>query len=139
MRCLIVEDDQSSRALMMRYLEDYFDCDVAVDGEQAISVFEKSLEKDEPYDLICLDIMMPNMDGHQVLRKIRQLETSRDIVCSDGVKVVMTTALDDSLNVMSSFREGCEAYVTKPVKISKLFSELHKLNLLDTSVDWLNN
>jgi two-component system, chemotaxis family, chemotaxis protein CheY len=64
MRCLIVEDDFVGRKLMQKYLSDYGECDVAVDGEEAVEAFRQAVENETPYDLICLDIMMPNMNGH---------------------------------------------------------------------------
>jgi len=129
MKCLIVEDDFVGRKLMQKYLSDYGECDVAVDGKEAVEAFRLAIEGKSPYDLVCLDIMMPNMNGHEALSAIREIESWQGISGLDGVKVIMTTALGDSENVMGSFREGCEAYIVKPVRKEALLREIEKLGL----------
>ncbi len=129
MKCLIVEDNFTARKLLMMYLSSCADCDIAVDGNEAVEAFSQAMDEKEPYDLICLDIMMPNMDGRQALQVIRQIESEHGIGGLDCVKVIMTTALGDPQNVIGSFREGCEAYIVKPVKKDKLFEEMGNLGL----------
>lgn len=133
MKYLIVEDDFAGRRLLQRYLSDYGECDIAVDGKEAVEAFRQALEDNEPYDLICLDIMMPNMDGRDALKAIRQIENERGIRGLDGVKVIMTTALGDSKNVVGSFREGCEAYIVKPIEKKKFLEEMEKLGLIESA------
>jgi two-component system chemotaxis response regulator CheY len=134
MKYLIVEDDFAARLLLQRYLSGYGDCDVAVDGHEAIEAFRQALDENEPYDLICLDIMMPAMDGRDALKEIRRIEREHGILGLDGVKVIMTTALGDSKNIMGSFREGCEAYIVKPIKKEKLLEEIENLGLIGSRV-----
>lgn len=128
--CLIVDDDRVCRELLRDMLEPVADCDFAYDGSEAVDVVRLALEDRSPYDLICLDIMMPGMDGHEALAAIRELEAQSGIRCADGVKVIMTTALRDSKHCIQSFREGCECYVTKPVNQDEFFGKLQTLNLL---------
>ena len=130
MKSLVVEDDFAARKLMQRWLSQVSDCDIAVNGIEAVDAFNEALTNGDPYDLICLDIMMPQMDGHQALEAIRQIESEQGIVGLDSVKVIMTTALGDSKHVMGAFREGCEGYIVKPVKKQKLLTEMEKLGLL---------
>ncbi len=132
MKCLIVEDNFTARKLLNIYLSSCADCDIAVDGNEAVVAFSLAMDAKEPYDLICLDIMMPNMDGRQALKAIRQIESEHGISGLDCVKVIMTTALEDSKNVIGSFREGCEAYIVKPVEKDKLFEEIQKLGIIDS-------
>ncbi len=130
MKCLIVEDNFTARKLLKMYLSSCADCDIAVDGNEAVVAFSQAMDEKEPYDLICLDIMMPNMDGRQALKVIRQKESEHGISGLDCVKVIMTTSLGDSKNVMGSFREGCEAYIVKPVEKDKLLQEMENLGLV---------
>lgn len=129
-RCLIVDDDRVCRELLRDMLEPVAECDFAYDGSEAVDVFRLALDDGLPYNLICLDIMMPGMDGHEALSAIRQLEMERGICCCDGVKVIMTTALRDSKHCIQSFREGCECYVTKPVNHDELFEKVRALRLI---------
>ncbi len=133
MKCLIVEDNFAARKLLQKYLSGYGDCDVAANGIEAVDAFKEALDEGQPYDLICLDVMMPQMDGHQALEAIRQVETQHGIGGLDGVKVIMTTALGDSKNIMGAFREGCEAYIIKPVEKQKLLKEIEGLGLISVS------
>ena len=130
MKCLIVEDDFAARKLLQVYLSDYADCFVAVNGHEVVEAVREALDEGQPYDLICLDIMMPEMDGHKALEAIRQMEKEHGIGGLDGVKIIMTTALDDSRNIMGAFRTGCEAYIVKPIRKEKLIDEITKLGLL---------
>jgi two-component system chemotaxis response regulator CheY len=130
MRILIAEDDPATQKLMQRYLSAYGDCTVAANGQDAINAFIEAQNQKQPYDMLCLDIMMPKMSGHQVLEDVRRVENELGISGLDGVKIIMTTALGDSKNVIGAFREGCEAYVVKPVKKEKLVAEMEKLGLI---------
>jgi len=129
MKTLIVEDDFTSRLLLQELLKSYGPCHIAVNGKEAVEATAAALE-DEPYDLICLDIMMPEMDGLEVLRRIREQEEARDILSSNGAKIVMTTALGDIKNVIAAYKSLCDGYLTKPIQKAKLLEELRKLELI---------
>ncbi|MHC4425093.1 MAG: response regulator [Planctomycetota bacterium] len=131
MKILIVEDDFACRKLLQVYLSELGDCFVAVNGHEAVEAVKCALDEGLPYDLICLDIMMPEMDGHKALKAIRRIENERGIAGSDSVKVIMTTALGDSGNAMGAFRTGCEAYIVKPIEKYKLLEETEKLGLIN--------
>ena len=70
-----------------------------------------ALEDKQPYDLICLDVMMPVMDGYQVLNTIRNMEKQRGIEGDDRVKIVMMTALNEQKNVRKAFEMGARFIV----------------------------
>ncbi len=130
MKILLAEDDFATRKFMDKQLSQYGDCDVMVDGEEAVDAFMMALEDEEPYDLVCLDVMMPVMDGYQVLKAIRGIESQKGIPKKDCVKVIMTTALNDERNVKLAFELGCEAYVGKPIDVEKFEKVLKKLGLV---------
>jgi len=131
MKSLIVEDDFTARKLLQIYLAEYGDTFVAVNGKEAVQAVEESLEVGQPYDLICLDIMMPQMDRVEALKIIRQLEQARGIGGLDSAKVIMTTAKDQSSDIFGAFNTGCEAYIVKPVKRERLVEEMTKLGLIE--------
>ena len=130
MRILLAEDDFVTRKFMMNFLARYGDCDVTVDGMEAIDAFMMALEEDEPYDLVVLDIMMPVMDGYQALSGIRNIEKERGIDKEHGVKIIMATALNDEKNVKMAFDLGCTVYSGKPIDQDRFEQGLKKLGLI---------
>ena len=131
MKILIVEDEFISRTLLSEMLSEYGICHIATDGREAVEVLGRAYAVSEKYDLVCLDIMMPEMDGQEVLTEIRKMEQEHGISGENATKVIMTTALDDSKNIMKAFTEGhCEAYLTKPIEKEKLVSQLRDLKLI---------
>ena len=131
MKILIAEDDFASRKFMLRFLSKYGECDVTVDGMEAVDAFTMALEADEGYDLVCLDIMMPELDGYQALKQIREYEKEKGISEEDGAKIIMTTALNEGRNVTKAFELGCVAYAGKPIDQDKFENVLRKLNLIE--------
>ncbi len=130
MKTLIVEDDFVSRLLLQASLTPYGECHIAVNGKEAVKAFRAAREQGQHYDLVCMDIMMPEMDGQEALRQIRKLEDDADILSSDAAKVVMTTALDDIGSVMTAFKGLCDAYLMKPIDKAKLLAKLKSLRLI---------
>lgn len=127
---MIVEDDFTSRLLLQELLKRYGPSHIAVNGKEAVDAVRTALEANEPYDLIFLDIMMPEMDGQEALRQIREQEEDRGIPSTRGAKIVMTTALNDIRNVTAAYESLCDAYLTKPIQKAKLLEELRKLGLI---------
>ncbi|MHC4316244.1 MAG: response regulator [Planctomycetota bacterium] len=132
LKILIVEDDFASFKILEEYLSEYGNCSVAVNGAETIETFKKALDEGQPYDLICLDIMLPEMSGHLALEEICRIEREYGISNSDsdGVKVIMTTAIDDPEDIIKAFKEGCKAYIVKPITNEKLLAEMQKLGLI---------
>ena len=130
MRTLIVEDDFTSRLLLQSFLSQYGECHIAVNGREAVSAFRASRENGQAYDLICMDIMMPEMDGQTAVREIRAAEEAGGVLSTYGVKIIMTTALDDVKNVVESFQSLCDAYLFKPIDKEKLLNQLRDLCLV---------
>jgi two-component system chemotaxis response regulator CheY len=130
MRILIAEDDFASRRVILKFLSVYGECDVTVDGMEAIDAFMMAIEEGDPYDLICLDVMMPIMDGYQALKNIRDIEKEHNIPEEKKAKVIMTTALNEEKNVKKAFELGCTVYCAKPIDMDKLKSTLEDLGLI---------
>lgn len=130
MKSLIVEDDFTTRLLMQKFLAPYGESHVAINGEEAIAVFTSAINSGEPYQLVCLDIMMPEMNGHVVLQEIRAIEENREIMLGDGAKVIMTTALGDMDNKLAAVNEACDAYLVKPIDRKKLLDLIQSFGLI---------
>jgi two-component system chemotaxis response regulator CheY len=130
MKTLIVEDDFASRLVLQTFLSRYGECHVAVNGREAVDAFSAAQAGQEKYDLICMDIMMPGMDGHEAVRQVRALEESCGVLSSSGVKIIMVTALNDIKEVSRCFRELCDAYLVKPINLTELLKEIRSQQLV---------
>ena len=130
MKILIAEDDFASRKFMLRFLQKFGECDITVDGLEAVDAFLIALEAGEGYDLVCLDIMMPAQDGYQALKAIRDIEKEKQIPEEKRTKIIMTTALNEGRNVSKAFELGCVAYAGKPIDQEKFENVLRKINLI---------
>jgi two-component system chemotaxis response regulator CheY len=130
MKMLIAEDDFTCRLILLKLLKSYGTIDIALNGKEAVEATRIALENDAPYDLICLDILMPEMDGQHALKVIRNLEEAKGIFSSNAAKIMMITALDDLKNVSVAYHSLCDAYLTKPIYKAKLLEELRKLQLI---------
>lgn len=128
---LIVEDDFTSRRIMRHILEAYGACDIAVDGREAVEAVRIRLkEVGRPYDLVVLDIMMPRMDGQRALKAIRGVERDGGLLPGRGARILITSALDDSENVLEAFRSDCDGYLVKPYDRQKIVAELEAQGLV---------
>ncbi|MDQ7834656.1 MAG: response regulator [Humidesulfovibrio sp.] len=129
MRALIAEDEFLGRKVLTAFLSTLFEVDIAVNGKEAVAAFQMAHDEGKPYDLILMDIMMPELDGLEALTQIRAKEHENKL--RPQVKVLMTTALDDAKTVIRSFHDGeASGYIIKPLSKDKLFSELQKLGFV---------
>jgi two-component system chemotaxis response regulator CheY len=130
MRILIAEDDLTCRLLIQQFLKEVAPPDIAVNGKEAVEAVRLAMDAGTPYNLICLDIMMPEMDGHEALRQIRGLEEERGIGPRQGAKILMTTALSDIDNVNTALTSACDGYLTKPLQKTVLLELLRRLKVI---------
>ena len=129
MKVLIVEDDYASRMVLQKLLAPYGETDMAENGEEAITAFLASQESGNRYDVICLDIMMPEKDGQTVLKEVRAIESVWGIEPGKGARVIMTTALSDKENLLKAVQQ-CDAYLVKPINRNDLLFYLKKFGLV---------
>lgn len=130
MKTLIVDDDFLHRQLLYKQLQKYGECQLSSNGVQALKHFDEALEEGEPFDLICLDIMMPGIDGQETLAEIRKMEDNHQRFDVDRVKIIMTTSLADRENVVTAIKNKCDGYLVKPISQDNLKAELTKLKLI---------
>jgi two-component system, chemotaxis family, chemotaxis protein CheY len=132
MRSLVVEDDILSRMLLFSILSRFGECDIAENGEQAVKNVRASLAAGKPYDVICLDIIMPVLDGYKALLEIRKIERVEGTQEHKLMKVIMVTAVDDFDHIVKSFEDGqCEAYLAKPIREREILQHLYELELIE--------
>ena len=131
LRTLIVEDDFVSRKILQALLTPFGPCDIAVNGLEALTAFQMAVRAGESYNLICLDIQMPDLDGNEVLTQIRAKEEGLGIQGLERARVIMTTASSDPRDVRNAFRSECDAYLVKPIEKHKLMEHLQELGMLE--------
>jgi two-component system chemotaxis response regulator CheY len=130
MKSLVVEDEFVARCVLQRFLSRYGECDVAVDGHEALAAVMDAFASQPAYDLVCLDIGLPKLNGQDVLARIRELELDRGIQIGQGCRVIMTTVTTTPTHVLGAFRGGADAYLTKPISLPALSQELRVLRLV---------
>lgn len=127
MRCLIIDDDPVCRKVLATVLGLHGRVAEAATGRHALDQVRNAIATKQPFAVITLDIMMPDLDGHATLTAIRSLEQAAGIA---PAKIFMTTSLGDGRNVSSAFREQCTGYLTKPVDLTKLVALLQEHGLI---------
>ena len=131
MRALIVDDDFYCRSFLQEILHPFGYCDIAVNGDEAIFAFRNALKDGKPYDLVCLDLVMPEIDGHNALREIRSIEKDLGVTPANETKVIITTVLDNTEETHNAFfLGGATSYLVKPIDEAVLVAELRKLGLV---------
>jgi two-component system chemotaxis response regulator CheY len=130
LRILLVEDDFTCRLVLQTFLARYGECHIAVNGREAVEAFCAAIEARQRYDLICMDIMMPEMDGREAVRRIRALEEESGIQSTCGVKIVMTTTVEEVKEVILCFKELCDAYLMKPIDLGELLRQMKLYQLV---------
>ena len=135
MRILIAEDDRISRTFMKEFMKEYGQCDVAVDGMEALDLFMDAVKKEDSYRLICLDIMMPKVDGLKVLRVIRAMEKQHDVPQEKRARILMTTALADLDYVDQAFKLGADGYAAKPIDTDKITEVIRNMGLIGEKLE----
>ena len=129
MRSLVVDDARVTQLILERILSAYGPCQVAKNGVEAIQAFDQAMEESQPYDLICLDMGLPDLSGLEVLTKIRAAEEKRDIAEDQRVHVIAITATSDIATVKSVTQLG-DGYILKPIQREKLIKTIANLGLV---------
>jgi two-component system chemotaxis response regulator CheY len=127
MRTLVAEDDETCRVLLQTLLSAYGECNTVLDGKESVSSVAAARQEHRSYDLICMDLLMPGIDGLQAVREIRRLEAVTGT--SKTAKIIMTTADASAEKISAAAKNGCDAYIVKPIDIEKLRAELKRLGL----------
>jgi two-component system chemotaxis response regulator CheY len=122
MKALVVDDDLTSRLVLEDFLSQFGEVETCGDGTEAVRAARLALAAGIPYELICMDIMMPVMNGLEALQLIRQEEES----CARprASKVIVVSSSDESSNIEGAFGQLCDAYLVKPVDAERFLDIL---------------
>ncbi|MGL1934117.1 MAG: response regulator [Fibrobacterales bacterium] len=119
-KLLVIEDNLISQKTLSFYLQKYGEVISASGGNDGFNQFLKAYKDKEPFDVICLDINMPDKDGITVLNEIRNFEESEGFSLADSCKIFMVTSYDQMDIIIGSFKKLCNGYLTKPLKMEAL-------------------
>lgn len=129
-KCLVVDDDELGRELIIHYLDGVAECDMASNGALAVEMFRDAFELGNPYGLMILDIVMPEMDGHTAAKEIRQIEKEWGVPTNGGVTIIVLSSLNTPGDVIQAYVSArSAAHLLKPVQPEKLLATLKKLGI----------
>ena len=125
-RILVTDDEQKIREMIRKYAEfEGFTVDEAKDGFDAVNKADK-----EKYDLIIMDVMMPNLDGFSAVKEIKKKDSN--------VPVIMLSAMGEEYDKIHGFDVGVDDYVVKPFSTKELMMRIHAI-LKRTNADTVDN
>ena len=115
MKLLIVEDEPNLLSIIRKGLaEKNYDVSAALDGATALQLIEENT-----FDVIVLDVMLPDINGIEICRRLR--------AAGNFVPILMLTALDSSANIVAGLNAGADDYMSKPFKFGELEARINAL------------
>ncbi len=127
MKILIAEDEKICRKVLTSIMESIGECIVTESGGEAISQFTKACSDNERFDLVALDVEMPDFSGIEVLKQIRTIEKEKGYTKAQQTKAIMITSKTDEAAVLGSLKAGCDNYIVKPVTKERVLSKLSSI------------
>ena len=130
-RILLVDDDFASRLVLQAFLSRYGECHIAANGAEAVAAFRAASDRGEPYNLVCMDVLMPELNGRDAVGQIRAYEEAQGIFSSSGAKIVMITQINCIKEVSRCFKQLCDVYLNKPIDFQVLLNYMRHWRLVD--------
>ena len=130
MKILIADDNEAARRLLQLYLAGYGSLVTVNNGIKAIEAFSQAIDTNERFDLICMDYVMPKMDGIEVIKAIRTIELEHGISRANRVRIIMSSAVDQESDIMKAYANGCDSYMIRPDRKERLMEEIQSFGLL---------
>ena len=135
-RYLIVDDENIGRLMLQNFLSEVAECDVAINGKEGLHLFEKAISDGRPYDLICVDLIMPEMNGLAMVRRVREFEKAHPVFSDFRTVIFVITASDSTWDKADLLLDNlCDDYITKPFSRSELMGNLYNHGLVTALPD----
>ena len=136
MRFLVVDDEYLALNRLKALLKPYGECDAAIHANQACGMFRVAVSTKRPYDLVTIDIDMPETSGTELLRLVREIEEKAGM---PPTKIIMVSASSSYQNVYQSIAHKCDDFIVKPVEKDVLHKKLQALGLIEPEApEWLH-
>ena len=133
MKILIADDNEAARRLLQLYLAGYGSLVTVNNGIKAIGAFSQAVDTNERFDLVCMDYVMPGIDGIEAIKAIRSIEQEHGISQKDRVRIIMSSAVDQESDIMKAYANGCDSYMIRPDKKERFQKEIQSFGLLPQS------
>jgi two-component system chemotaxis response regulator CheY len=121
---LIVDDDPAMTEFLFSILAPFCEVHIQHDGFAGLSAFRRALQLGRPFDLVCLDLLMPGMDGRRTVRAMRRLEAGDQGGHDRRARVVMMTTQHDRDRVIDALQAGVDDFLVKPFEPVNLLMRL---------------
>ncbi|MBV5341717.1 MAG: response regulator [Deltaproteobacteria bacterium] len=130
-RYLVVEDEEINRTVLSSFLSNYAPCDTAENGKEGLSLFKNAHSEGNPYSLICVDLIMPEMNGLALIKEIRSLEKSNSAFSEYRTRIFVISACDSPWDKADLILDNlCDDYIVKPFDRCLFEEKLHRFNRL---------
>ena len=129
MKSLIADDNEKDRVAVQDVLLDFGECDLVDNGKQAVNAFQRAWTAGDPYDLVCLDIYMPVLDGLETLKVLREMEGAMNVSDAERCRIFMITSQTSVSGKDRARTLGCNAYFMKPIRRVLLINRLQTFGL----------
>jgi two-component system chemotaxis response regulator CheY len=126
LRLLVVDDDRVTSKILQKAIEGLGEVVLAADGAEGLVLFKQAFDKGERFDVVVLDLEMPEVDGHGALQGFRDYEESHGVYGLDRCLVYMNTSNPDLKKVKASFRLQADRYFLKPLSVDQIKKRLEE-------------
>lgn len=124
-RFLIIDDDALCRRMLQTHLSRYGRCEMAENGKDGFNLYQEALATSNPYELICVDLIMQDTNGHRLIREIRDYENDQPTFSHTTIFAVIS--VDSAYDKSELLRkEVCESYIVKPFDPISIAVDVYK-------------
>ncbi|MEZ6038377.1 MAG: response regulator [Planctomycetota bacterium] len=132
MRMLVIDDQMTTRMLLRCMLETYGEVVEAKAGAEGVEMFGAALTAGAPFQMVCVDLGLPDIDGNQVLEQLRAAEVQHRASAPATIVVVSGNDTDEARS--DALERSADAYLTKPVSYESMFALLARVGAVGRAV-----
>ncbi len=130
MKTLIVDDDTMVREALRHLLGQFGIVDEGENGVEGIRYIEESYRLNQPYNLILLDIVLPELDGYALIRKVRECEQTHNVELGKETKIVVISSRYDEPTILEAVGYGAMGVVQKPINSETVLNNIKRLRVV---------